>query len=80
MTTTSIHRQLTAWIESEDFSCLGAKAALRRESLRPIQVGPMGEAATTEALHDALGVFVTYHLRRDQTTAGIGAGVVGRGG
>lgn len=71
MTTTSVHRQLTAWIESEDFSCLGAKAALRRDSLRPVRVGPMGEAATTEALHDALVDFVTHDLGPDQNFASI---------
>jgi FPC/CPF motif-containing protein YcgG len=69
MTATSVRQQLTAWIESEEFSCLGAKASLRREGLRHVEVGVMGLAATTEALHAALAEFVARDLRPDQNFA-----------
>ncbi|MEV7080285.1 guanitoxin biosynthesis heme-dependent pre-guanitoxin N-hydroxylase GntA [Streptomyces sp. NPDC093516] len=69
MTAVSVHDQLTAWIESEEFSCLGAKSALRRGSLRQVHVGTMGTGSATTALHDALTEFVSRDLSPEQNFA-----------
>ncbi|MFE4856860.1 guanitoxin biosynthesis heme-dependent pre-guanitoxin N-hydroxylase GntA [Streptomyces sp. NPDC056670] len=64
-------QQLAAWIESEEFSCLGAKSALRRESLRQVHVGVMGTESATAELHGALAEFVERDLNPDQNFATI---------
>ncbi len=69
MTTTSVDQLLRAWIESEEFSCLGAKASLRRESLSHVEVGVMGQTETTEALHRSLVDFVSHDLDPEQNFA-----------
>jgi FPC/CPF motif-containing protein YcgG len=69
MIVTPIQHQLTEWIESEGFSCLGAKASLRREDLHHVELGTMADAATTEALHQAVVEFVTRHLNPEQNFA-----------
>lgn len=69
MTAVPVHDQLTAWIDSEEFSCLGAKSALRRGSLRQAHVGVMGTASATAALHDALTEFVSRDLSPEQNFA-----------
>ncbi|MFF1556002.1 guanitoxin biosynthesis heme-dependent pre-guanitoxin N-hydroxylase GntA [Streptomyces sp. NPDC058279] len=71
MTAISVREQLATWIESEEFSCLGAKAALRRESLRHVQVGVMGTGSATAALHGALTEFVSRDLDPGQNFATI---------
>ncbi|GAA0900857.1 guanitoxin biosynthesis heme-dependent pre-guanitoxin N-hydroxylase GntA [Streptomyces thermoalcalitolerans] len=69
MTAVSVHDQLTAWIESEEFSCLGAKSALHRGSLRQAHVGVMGTESATTALHGALTEFVSRDLHPEQNFA-----------
>ncbi|MGW5527044.1 guanitoxin biosynthesis heme-dependent pre-guanitoxin N-hydroxylase GntA [Streptomyces xanthochromogenes] len=71
MTVMPVHEQLTAWIESEEFSCLGAKSALRRESLRQVHVGAMGTEKATAQLHAALAEFVENDLSPEQNFATI---------
>jgi FPC/CPF motif-containing protein YcgG len=71
MTAISVGDQLATWIESEEFSCLGAKAALRRESLRHVRVGVMGTGETTAALHGALAAFVAHDLNPGQNFASL---------
>lgn len=80
MTTESLGQQLATWIESEEFSCLGAKASLRRGSLRHVEVGVMGEADTTEALHGALADFASHDLNPRQNFATLVAVFEGPGG
>jgi FPC/CPF motif-containing protein YcgG len=69
MTAAPARDQLTAWIESEEFSCLGAKSSLRRGSLRQVQVGVMGTEGATAALHGALTEFVASDLNDEQNFA-----------
>jgi FPC/CPF motif-containing protein YcgG len=69
MADTSITQQLTTWIESETFSCLGAKASLKRGSFRHVEVPAMGSVAATEELHRALVDFVAGQLNPDQNFA-----------
>ncbi|CAL9285280.1 guanitoxin biosynthesis heme-dependent pre-guanitoxin N-hydroxylase GntA [Streptomyces sp. SudanB52_2052] len=71
MTAVPVRDQLTAWIESEEFSCLGAKSALRRQSLRQAHVGVMGTESATAALHGALTEFVSRDLNPEQNFATI---------
>ena len=69
MTAVPVRDQLTAWIESEEFSCLGAKSSLRRGSLRQVHLGVMGAESTTAALHGALSEFVVNDLNDEQNFA-----------
>lgn len=64
-----VHRHFTDWISSEAFSCLAAKAAVRRGILTPVQLGTMGSAETTWALHSAISEFVTGQLRPTENFA-----------
>ncbi|MFJ5633368.1 guanitoxin biosynthesis heme-dependent pre-guanitoxin N-hydroxylase GntA [Streptomyces goshikiensis] len=69
MTVVPVRDQLTTWIESEEFSCLGAKSSLRRGSLRQVNVGVMGTDSATAALHGALTEFVGSDLNDEQNFA-----------
>ncbi|MFF7652581.1 guanitoxin biosynthesis heme-dependent pre-guanitoxin N-hydroxylase GntA [Streptomyces sp. NPDC007983] len=62
-------RLMTDWIMSEDFSCLAAKAAVRRGTLTPVHVGKMGSADTTSDLHEALRAFVSGQLSPNENFA-----------
>ncbi|MEU6405740.1 YqcI/YcgG family protein [Streptomyces sp. NPDC046985] len=52
-----------------EFSCLGAKSALRRQSLRQVHVGVMGTDSATAELHAALTEFVANDLNPEQNFA-----------
>ncbi|WJY43278.1 guanitoxin biosynthesis heme-dependent pre-guanitoxin N-hydroxylase GntA (plasmid) [Streptomyces sp. P9-2B-2] len=53
---------ISEWIKGDDFSCLAAKAAVRRGLLGHAVLGPLGAPGTTEALHAHLERFVTESL------------------
>ncbi|WP_328928135.1 MULTISPECIES: guanitoxin biosynthesis heme-dependent pre-guanitoxin N-hydroxylase GntA [unclassified Streptomyces] len=57
-----VHRHLADWIMGEDFSCLAAKAAVRRGTLTPVQLGSMGSADATSDLHTAIFEFTKMEL------------------
>ncbi|MEV5945404.1 guanitoxin biosynthesis heme-dependent pre-guanitoxin N-hydroxylase GntA [Streptomyces sp. NPDC051993] len=53
---------INEWIQGDDFSCLAAKAAVRRGLLTHAELGPLGSVDTTAVLHQALERFVTERL------------------
>lgn len=53
---------LESWITSESFTCLAAKAALRRDTLQVRSFGVLGDTATTRSLYDELERFVLHQL------------------
>ncbi len=55
-------QQLTTWIKGESFSCLAAKAAVRRNTARLLPVGSLAELVTSAELHSALVEFVASDL------------------
>jgi uncharacterized protein len=57
------------WINSDRFSCLGAKAAVRRKTMYGIRLGVMASEETTSSLHAALERFVVNHLNPDENFA-----------
>ncbi|WP_438485385.1 guanitoxin biosynthesis heme-dependent pre-guanitoxin N-hydroxylase GntA [Streptomyces sp. S186] len=64
-----VHRHFTDWIMSEDFSCLAAKAAVRRGILKPVEFGTMGSTDATSDLHSAISGFVADQLRPTENFA-----------
>lgn len=61
--------QLDEWIAGERFSCLAAKAALRRETLCSIELCRLASEETTTKLHAALTTFVESRLKPDENFA-----------
>ncbi|MFF5056665.1 guanitoxin biosynthesis heme-dependent pre-guanitoxin N-hydroxylase GntA [Micromonospora sp. NPDC000663] len=58
-----IRQELENWIVSEDFSCLGARASVRRKSLFHAELPPLGAPDTAAPLHAAIESFVKDQLR-----------------
>lgn len=58
----SIRKRLESWIASDEFSCLGARAAMRRNAIEHAELGPLGSQHATPFLHDALARFVEEKL------------------
>lgn len=59
------------WIRGSDFSCLGARVALRRRVLETVLVGHMDEPAAVREVHVALESFVGRVLRAGQDFASL---------
>jgi uncharacterized protein len=57
------------WINSNRFSCLGAKAAVRRKTMCTIRLGTITNADTTAGLHEAIERFVAGQLTPDENFA-----------
>lgn len=53
---------LVTWIESEAFTCLGARASIKRQEMYTAVVGPLADDRTTGALHRTLSSFVADYL------------------
>jgi FPC/CPF motif-containing protein YcgG len=62
-------RRLERWIASDEFTCLGAKASVRRGLLRHVTLGAMATRSATMALHDSLVRFATGTLSADENFA-----------
>jgi uncharacterized protein len=60
---------LRAWLASENFSCLGARTALRRHVLLTANIGPMAASATTSALHACVREFIADALDDEEDFA-----------
>jgi uncharacterized protein len=54
------------FVAGERFTCLGARAALRRGTLRVVVLDEMGSAAATSALHEALLRLVREELGEER--------------
>lgn len=65
----SIRKQLESWIASDDFSCLGARASIRRNAIEHAEPGPLGSQHTTPVLHEALARFVEKSLTDSENFA-----------
>lgn len=62
---------LENWITGDTFSCLAAKAAVRRKTLKRVALGTMGNAATTAELHTAVTEFVARDLSPTENFASL---------
>ena len=62
---------LAGWIDGEEFSCLGAKASLRRGELVRVDLGEMGRPGTTAELYAAVERFVRRRLRPEEDFASL---------
>ncbi|MFE2205056.1 guanitoxin biosynthesis heme-dependent pre-guanitoxin N-hydroxylase GntA [Streptomyces rubiginosohelvolus] len=60
---------LCRWLISDSFSCLGARIAVRHDSLRVVALGEMGTQATTQNLHAEITEFTEALLREDENFA-----------
>ncbi|MFG2348679.1 guanitoxin biosynthesis heme-dependent pre-guanitoxin N-hydroxylase GntA [Streptomyces phaeochromogenes] len=61
--------ELRQWLLSDSFSCLGARAAVRRDTLHVATMGEMGTIPTTKRLHDELAYFAENTLGDDENFA-----------
>jgi len=66
MSSEGIEAEYLAWIGSDQFTCLGARAAARRQVTRLVEPGPIGESGTTASLHDAMREFVRNVISPDE--------------
>ena len=66
---TAAESSLEDWIRSDVFSCLAAKAAVRRGLLRQRTFGPLADDRTTPELHREIEEFVTCHIRENENFA-----------
>ncbi|MGW7275024.1 guanitoxin biosynthesis heme-dependent pre-guanitoxin N-hydroxylase GntA [Streptomyces sp. NPDC054864] len=64
-----VHGPLEDWISGDGFSCLAAKAALRRENLTHVELGKMGSSESTADLHTAVSDFVREQLSPEENFA-----------
>ncbi|WP_274558617.1 MULTISPECIES: guanitoxin biosynthesis heme-dependent pre-guanitoxin N-hydroxylase GntA [Streptomyces] len=64
-----VRGHLEDWIMSEGFSCLAAKAAVRRTTLTQVELGMMGSDEATADLHTAVTDFVNHHLAPEENFA-----------
>jgi FPC/CPF motif-containing protein YcgG len=65
----AVRAAIDQWIKGDDFSCLAAKAAVRRGLLTHAVVGPLGGGDTTVALHEHLEGFVADRLNPQENFA-----------
>lgn len=64
-----VHGPLEDWIVGDDFSCLAAKAAVRRGALVRIDLGKMGSSVASSELHEAITEFTDQKLSPSENFA-----------
>lgn len=72
--------ELQDWIMSDRFTCLGARAAVRRDVLVQAELPPLGNPETAAPLHAAIEDFVVHRLSDDENFASLVVSFDGPGG
>ncbi|MCA1222842.1 guanitoxin biosynthesis heme-dependent pre-guanitoxin N-hydroxylase GntA [Streptomyces sp. 8L] len=65
--------QLKQWIKGSTFTCLAAKASVKRQVFQYAELGTLGTDRTTHELHSSLENFITQNLTPNENFASFAA-------